>query len=131
MSVKQVEKDEFLYQKGDPQKCFYFVLRGKLELVVDHIEGGFKFSKNVDENEYFGFRLDSNDKRMDYARGAAPKTEIIEIDKDQYDMVIKKTILSSGEKKIEFLMRYVPKLRLVSRSMIEEFEVFFIKEVVD
>ena len=39
--------------------------------------------------------------------------------------------MSSGEKKIQFLIRYVPKLRLVSRAMIEDFEVFFIKEVVD
>jgi hypothetical protein len=58
------------------------VLRGKLELVVDAAEGGFKFSKNIDENEFFGFRLDSGENRMDYSRGAAVKTEIIEIDKD-------------------------------------------------
>ena len=53
-----------------------------MEVVVDHIEGGFKFSKNVDENEFFGLRLDSGDKRMDYAKGAAVKTEIIEIERD-------------------------------------------------
>lgn len=55
------------------------MLRGKLELVVDSIEaqGQFKFSKNVDENEYFGFKTDTADKRSDYARGAALKTDVI------------------------------------------------------
>lgn len=42
---------------------------------------------------------------------------------------MKKTILSEGEKKIDFLIRYVPKLRNASRTMIEELEVFFIKQV--
>ncbi len=34
-----------------------------------------------------------------------------------------------SEQKIDFLMRYVPRLRAVSRNVIEELEVFFIKEV--
>lgn len=58
------------------------MLRGKLEVVVDHVDGEFKFSKNVDENEFFGFKLDSSDKRLDYARGAAAATEIMQINKD-------------------------------------------------
>lgn len=43
---------------------------------------------------------------------------------------MKKTQLSASEQKIDFLLRYVPKLRAVSRTMIEELEVFFIKEVI-
>jgi hypothetical protein len=50
------------------------------------------------------------------------------IDRDQWEQILKKTMRSEGEKKIDFLIRYVPKLRLASRAMIEELEVFFIKE---
>lgn len=53
--------------------------------MVDSQEGDFKFSKNVDEGEFFGLRTESSDRRLDYARSAAVKTEIIEIDRDQYD----------------------------------------------
>lgn len=69
-----------------------------------------------------------SEKRTDYAKGASEKNEVLEIDKLKYEQIIKKTELSSGEKKIDFLMRYVPKLRTAAKSMIEEFEVFFIKE---
>ena len=44
-------------------------------------------------------------------------------------MIVKKTQLSTSEQKVDFLVRYVPRLRAVARSMVEELEVFFIKEV--
>ena len=53
---------------------------------------------------------------------------MIEFSKSSYDKIIKNTELSSSEKKVEFLWRFVPKLRHVPRKMIEQFEVFFIKE---
>lgn len=56
MTIKELIKDEFLYKKGDSSKDFYFLLTGKIQLVVDNTEGEFKFSKNIDENEYFGFK---------------------------------------------------------------------------
>lgn len=68
--------------------------------------------------------------RHDYARAVSDKVEVLEIDKEQYELIIKKTQISTSEKKIDFLIRYVPKFRSVARKMIEEMEVFFIKEVV-
>lgn len=50
---------------------FYFILSGKIEVVVDHNDNDFKFSKLIDENEIFGFKQNANDIRLDYARGAA------------------------------------------------------------
>jgi len=38
--------------------------------------------------------------------------------------------LTAGDKKVDFLFRYVPKIRTGGRKMIEEFEVFFLKEEV-
>jgi len=43
---------------------------------------------------------------------------------------VKKVHLSTGEKKVEFLFRFIPKIRKAGRKMIEEYEVFFVKEVV-
>jgi len=37
--------------------------------------------------------------------------------------------LSTSEKKLEFLLRYVPKLRSLPRRVIEDYEVYFQKEV--
>jgi CRP-like cAMP-binding protein len=82
--VRNVAKGEFLYEKGEDSKNFYFVLRGKLELLVKS-DTEFKHSKNVDDCEFFGLRTSTTDLRSDYARGAAEKNEILEIDKEQYE----------------------------------------------
>jgi len=34
IKVRNVVKGEYLYEKGEDSKYFYFVLRGKLELLV-------------------------------------------------------------------------------------------------
>lgn len=67
--------------------------------------------------------------RNDYAKAVSEKVEVILIDKDYYEQIVKKTQLSTSEQKIDFLIRYIPKFRAVSRKIIEEMEVFFIKEV--
>jgi hypothetical protein len=62
MQVKVLNKGEFLYQKGDLTTHFFFVLKGKLEIVVESgMTNGdsnqeFKLSKNVDEFEFFGLK---------------------------------------------------------------------------
>ncbi len=138
----EVPKDGSLYDKGSPTTEFYFVLNGKplrtsdrvagkLELLVDSAaDDELKFSKAVDENEFFGLKESSKDARHDYARGVADLTKVLAIDRDEYSNIIKKTEMGTGEKKIEFLMRFIPKIRNSdqARRMLEEFEVFFIKE---
>ena len=98
--------------------------------MADNNEGELKFYKNVDEYEFFGMRQSAMDVRHDYCRAVTDKSWVIVVGKEAYEQVVKKTQLSSSEQKIDFLVRYVPKLRTVARSMVEEFEVFFIKEVV-
>ena len=90
--------------------------------------GDFKFSKGVDEFEFFGIK--QGGERVDFARAVAETCWVLVIHKEQYELIVKKTQLSVSEQKIDFLMRYVPKLRAVTRNMVEELEVFFIKEVV-
>ena len=74
-------------------------------------------------------RQAASDQRGDNAR-AAVDSSIITIHKEQYEQIVKKTQLSTSEQKIDFLVRYVPKLRAVSRNMIEDLEIFFCKLVV-
>lgn len=88
MSHKEVPKGEFLYQKDDVEapNMIFFILRGKIELLVPtNLEGqGLKFSKNVDEGEFFTYR-------SDFAKSAALQTEVIAFDKNVYDRIIKRT----------------------------------------
>ena len=143
MKFKELERGQLLYTKGDNSKYFYFVLKGKLEILVDNTfnmnisasetaasvsSDQFKFSKNADESEFFGLKSATSDLRLDYARAASDKVEVILIDKDYYENIVKRTQLSASEQKIDFLIRYVPKFRAVSRKIIEEMEVFFLKE---
>jgi CRP-like cAMP-binding protein len=131
MSVRELKAGEFLYQRGDPSPVFYFMLKGKVEIISATGEGAeqtFKFNKNCDEFEFFGLRQSSSDTRGDHAR-AVGDCLVVQISKDHYEQIVKKTQLSVSEQKIDFLMRYVPKLRAVSRTMIEDLEIFFQKEV--
>ena len=132
MKLQELCKDEYLYKKGDKSNNFFFLLKGKIEILSDSHQGGdeFKFSKNVDEFEFFGMRSSTADPRNDYAKVVTEKCWVILIDKGFYEQIVKKTQLSVSEQKIDFLVRYVPRLRAVSRNVIEELEVFFIKEVV-
>jgi hypothetical protein len=50
------------------------------------------------------------------------------INKQLYEDIVKQTNISTSEKKIEFLFRYLPKIRKIGRKMLEEFEICFIKE---
>lgn len=92
MGIQELNKGDLLYTKGDTSQSFYFLLKGKLELVVDSgVQGEFKFSKSVDEYEFFGQRTSSSDMRNDYARAVAEKCWVILINKDQFELIVKKT----------------------------------------
>ena len=95
MTIKELKKGEFLYSKGDPSPNFYFVLKGRLEIVVDsqHNPGDFKLSKNIDEYDFFGLKHATDDpKRHDYARVLTEAGAwIICIDKGHYESIVKKT----------------------------------------
>lgn len=55
LSIKELSKGDFLYKKGDTSQWFYFMLKGKIEIDVEGANPGeFKFSKNVDEFDFFG-----------------------------------------------------------------------------
>ena len=92
----------------------------------------FKFSKNVDEFDFFGLKSSQAggpDTRHEFARVVTDKCFVVHIDRDSYENIVKKTQLSVSEQKIDFLIRYVPRLRAVGRNVIQELEVFFMKVV--
>lgn len=70
------------------------------------------------------------DPRTDYAKISSEKAIILELNVLKYLECISKTQMSEGEKKIDFLVRYVPKLRNLPRWLINDFEVYFLKEIV-
>ena len=53
---------------------------------------------------------------------------VIAIDKLSHEKIRAETAKSEAEQKIEFLLRYVPKLRISPRNIIEELEILFVKE---
>jgi CRP-like cAMP-binding protein len=113
-SYHQLNKNDFLYKKGEQNgQGFYYLVEGKIELLVKS-EGDdeFKFSKSIDKGEFFGFRQTSYmDPRTDYAKISSEKAIILELNVLKYLECISKTQMSEGEKKIDFLVRYVPKFR--------------------
>ena len=52
-SVKDLKQGDFLYQPGDSGASFWFVLVGKLDMLVKS-DDEFKYSKGVDESTFFG-----------------------------------------------------------------------------
>mgnify|MGYP001066284651 CR=1 FL=1 len=70
MKFKQLKKGEFLYKDDELSTHTFFMFEGQIELVVKSkgTEDEFKFSKQIDENDFFGRKSDPKDKRSDYAR---------------------------------------------------------------
>ena len=123
------KKDDFIYQPGDSANRFYFMIRGKVELLVK-TEGTdeFKYSKGIDESQYFGNTKNFNEMRNLYAKIISDKAEVLSINTEKYYNILSQTQLSEGDRKVEFLFRYVPKLRKLPRNLLEDFEVYFQRE---
>lgn len=141
----KLNKGEYLYKKGDKDGLgFFFVLSGRVELLVtEHSssqascssevvpESDLKFSKHVEANQYFAFRGNSfNEPRSDFARIASEKCELVEINGQKYMEIMSTTKFSASEKKVEFLIQFVPTFRNLPRKVVEDFEIYFQKEVV-
>jgi CRP-like cAMP-binding protein len=109
-----LNKGEYIYKAGDTGKYFYFVMTGKLEILVKPAgavgEENYKFSKQIDETEFFGLKDNFNETRSNNARSLTA-CEIISFDAKIYREIIMFTQLSGTQKKIQFLNRFVPKLR--------------------
>ena len=97
---------------------------------MDVSKADFKFSKTVDQGTYFCHKekFVQGQYRTDFAKIAADKCVIIEIDCQQHRDILLNTEISESQKKIDFLLTYVPKLRLLPKPIIEDTESYFIKE---
>ena len=87
--------------------------------------GEFKYSKGIDEGTFYGKKEFFNDPRCDYAKAVGKKAILLKFETVKYNNIISKTQLSEGQKKIDFLVRFVPGLRDLPKRLIEDFEVFF------
>lgn len=58
----------------------------------------------------------------------AKQALVLVIDRTIYDRIRTETVQCDAEKKIAFLVRYVPRLRMSPRNIIEELDILFIKE---
>ena len=77
---------ELLYSKGDPSPDFYFLLKGKIEIMAEsYQQQELKFSKHVDEFEFFGIKSAITDCRHDYAKAITDKCWVLLINKEQYE----------------------------------------------
>lgn len=83
--------------------------------------------RSVDTGALFGKKDNPNSLRQDWAKTTSDAI-ILGIDKEAWEKVKLDTVKSEGEQKIEFLLRYVPKLRMSPRGIIEELEILFVKE---
>ena len=98
MKFMELSRDEFLYKRGDRSNNFFFLLKGKIEILSQtQASDEFKFSKNVDEFEFFGQRTSTADPRNDYAKVVTEKSWVLLIDKEFFDQIVKKTQLSASE----------------------------------
>lgn len=128
-TVKELKQDEFLYEAGAAGDTFWFLVTGKMEMLVKP-DGEFKYSKGVDESNFFGKKEFYTETRGDYAKVVTPKAVLLVFQTVKFNNIISKTQISEGQKKIDFLIRYVPGFRELPKRQIEDFEVFFIKEQV-
>lgn len=116
-----------MWAKSDLAHSFWFTLRGNMQQQVPSNDG-MKLSNTVDEGSFFGYKEDSTYKRNDYGVAMVKNTQIVTFHAERYRSIIKEKLLTTSERKIDFLIRFGPQLRLAGRKMVEEFEVFFIKE---
>lgn len=124
------QKGEFLYQSGDHGNIFYFVIEGSIEIIGKSVNSDdFKFLKSVEPNQYFGLKTEYREARSDYARVTSDACKVMQLDTQKFYDIVSKTQLSACEKKVEFLNRYVPKLRNLPRRLVEDYEVYFQKEL--
>lgn len=120
---------DFLYGKGDSSDFFYFVLQGSIQIRVIE-QDAMKFSKTVDESTFFGFRDGIGEKRNDFASAPTADTMVIVLDTSLYKKLITNNVMSKGDRKIDFLMQHGPQLRMAGRRMLEQYEIYFMKEKV-
>lgn len=97
--VITLSENDLLYKEGDIGSGFWFVLTGKLQVLVK-AQDEYKYSKTIDESTFFGLKQFYTEPRIDIAKVTTSKCQVIEFQTQQYNSIISKTQLSTSEKKI-------------------------------
>ncbi len=59
---------------------------------------------------------------------AAENSLVLSIDKKTYERIKVETAKTEAEQKLEFMMRYIPRLRVAPRGLLEELDIMFVRE---
>lgn len=133
MWYKQYDKDDKIFERDDKWKWFYFILKGTVHVLEPTDRDNPKIANLHHENEVFGLKKKTHEGEVP-ARNrdavAETPTSILMIDAQEYENIRKQRVLSAAETKIEFLTRYIPRLRAVDSKIVEELEIMFQKEKV-
>lgn len=73
--LRELSLGDVLYKKGEKSAYFYFLLRGQLHQTVVESQQT-KFSNNIEENTFFGFR-ETSINRNDFITSKDKQTEVI------------------------------------------------------
>ena len=125
--------DDEVYSKNDLSNKFYFLMKGTVHVVETSSTGEEKISSIHNKNEIFGHKKLISDQDIPERRRRAEAKEdviLLEFDTLEYENVRTQRVLSTAEKKIEYLIRYIPGFRSVDIKIIQDLEVNFIKEKV-
>ena len=115
----------YVYREEDLSSSLYFVLEGSMVVRTDQRSPAMTKRSGA----FFGVGGCAEDLRCEDVQ-ATEAASVIEIDRLAYENAKKhRQKPTLAEAKVEFLVRYVPRLRSVARRISEELEVFFIKEV--
>ena len=125
MQYHEFSAEAYIYREEDLASSLFFLLDGRVRVRTEQHNPAAERSSGA----FFGVRGCAEDLRCEDVQ-AAEAVAVIEIDRAAYESAKKHTQPPSpAEAKVEFLVRYVPRLRAVARRLAEELEVFFIKEV--
>ena len=88
----ECQKDQFIYQSGDPGNSFYFVIEGSIEIIGKSVNSeDFKFLKSVETNQYFGLKTQYSEERSDFARVTSAACKVMQLNSQKYFEIVSKT----------------------------------------
>lgn len=128
-SLIELNENDILFKKNDDATHFFIVIDGNnnpgiIETFLQ--ENDSKTIISHDKGKIFG-KKDVTTKRDQFAK-ASRNSLILSVPSNSHFKLGSNLSISDAEKKIEFLFRFVPKLRFFPKKDLEELETFFIRE---
>ena len=133
VNYREYDKQQVIFDKQDPWRWFYFIVKGTIHILEQSSTGEDKISKIHNSNQVFGLtKHDANWNEVPSRNKTAiseGKSIVLVFDAIDYESIRRQRVLSTSEQKVEFLTQHVPGMRVAKREAIEEFESLFSKEI--